>query len=184
MRTNANLKAEPRGKVSCVLSPQTHIDIGEFHTHPPYDIDPHRVIKPPSHFDIYQLIIAANMCYHNFVATVCKEGIYIIQAQRMAVTRMVDNLHNFYGDKASSGKQPSQAFTRDRSKRYISDCSMPHVDNVTPDTDFLHKLLIELPDHYYKAVDDMVRFPQNKDIFKHYQGKVNELHVDIYFYPK
>ena len=70
------------------------VAVGEFHTHPPGETP--YTCKPPSHYDLYQLLLAAGNGFHNFLATVCREGLYIVSGSRQAVRSMLTELHEYY----------------------------------------------------------------------------------------
>ena len=70
------------------------VPVGEFHTHPPGEST--YTCKPPSHYDLYQLLLAAGNGFHNFLATVCQEGLYIVSGSRRAVRSMMTDLHEYY----------------------------------------------------------------------------------------
>ena len=154
---------------------ETWVDVGEFHTHPPPQND--RVCKPPSHFDVYQLIAAAHLQYHNYVATICLEGIYIIASTRKATEKTMENVVAYY--KLGIHKERHTAKDIEYS---INTCRMPRVELIPKWLVQLHSIMVGLFNTYHAILKNTK--VTNRNTFIHrYLTAVRNVGVEATFYP-
>lgn len=164
-------------------SPTSFIDIGEYHTHPPTEHG--RLCRPPSHFDIYQLLIAAHLGHHNFVITVCTEGIYSTVATRRAVQTNIGNVWAYYHREDIHGVP----FVKESSAGAINTCRMPLVDLLetlpldrVADIGYLHRLLVRLPKVYDHLLDNHKKAPSRTAFIQHYLNALSHLGIHASFH--
>ena len=96
--------------------------VGEFHTHPPGEKD--YVCKPPSNYDIYQLLLAAGNGFHNFLATVCQEGLYVVSGSREAVASIMTDLHRYYRLPHTGKEMTDQQISNHNQWAFLFKCTL------------------------------------------------------------
>jgi hypothetical protein len=150
------------------------IPVGEFHTHPPGN-DIH-TCKPPSHYDIFQLILACHLQHHNFVITICHEGMYDMSAERSAMVDVMLDVTKYY---------KSHRLTNAQILKQNQECRMPVVDNVKKlpaELPSLHYVLMGLQDTYYKLLEENNKKPNLIVFINGYLNAARQLGVNIKYH--
>ena len=154
---------------------ETWVDVGEFHTHPAANHP--RVCKPPSHLDVYQLVVAAHLQHHNYVATVCAEGIYIISSTRRATEAMMKNVVSYYHLKIHE-----EQHTRQDIERNINQCRMPLVELIPRSLKQLYAIMVGLSKTYYDLLENTTEVPDQNTFIRLYLNAVENVGVEASFY--
>ena len=117
------------------------VDVGEYHTHPPAPAEVERwVCKPPSHFDVYQLLMACMNQRHNFQVVVSHDGIYTVTADRPGISQFSTDLRRYYQFTKHTVQETMSS---------IEQCRQPILKTVKGNGEqfpYLHKLLVQHTD--------------------------------------
>ena len=155
--------------------PQGMVHIGEFHTHPPAP-NAH-TCKPPSHYDIFQLLIACHLGHHNYVMTICKEGLYAVSAQQHAVQRVMEDVKAYYRLPIHE-TQMSELEIQEQNQ----DCRMPVVERIPKHLTALHGVLIGLHDTYYRLLVENQTQRNLQGFITQYIRAVHRIGVNVEYY--
>jgi hypothetical protein len=162
--------------------PNTFVDVGEFHTHPPTEDD--TVCRTPSHFDVYQLLIGAHLRHHNFSITVCTEGVYVMTASTWAVERNTADIWSYYKMEELHGVP----FSVTKTERAINTCRIPLVEllekmkKVPQDVQYIHNVLVGLPNTFFHLLENKQEAPDRASFIRQYLEALHGLGINAEFH--